>query len=89
MGIIDEAFPADGGAGFLEVDPHDDEEIFLVAAHRCLQAFAVFDGGGGIVDGAGPNDDEEAVIVTIEDGFCPLAGAFNDLCCLFGHGQIV
>ena len=38
VGIVDEALPAHGGAGLLEVDPHDDQEVVGIALHEVLEA---------------------------------------------------
>ncbi len=62
FGVVDETFPADGGAGFLEVGAHDDAEVFGVRFGEGEQALGVFEGGAGVVNGAGTDHDEEAVI---------------------------
>ena len=78
MGVVDEAFPADGGAGFFEVDAHDDVEVVLEACGFGFEEVGVFDGGGGIVDGAGADDGEEAVVIATEDGVGLFARAGNE-----------
>ena len=67
VGIHDEPFPSDGGAGFLEVDPHDEVEFVGDAVGEVLEAFCVFEASGGVVDGAGANDDEEAGVLAGKD----------------------
>ncbi len=38
MGIVDEPFPADGGARFFKIDPHDDLELALQRLAQGQQA---------------------------------------------------
>nr|BFF25621.1 hypothetical protein GCM10025732_35860 [Glycomyces mayteni] len=65
--VVDEALPADGGAGLLEVDAHDDEEVVRERGRGGGEAAGVVLGGGRIVHGAGADDEEEPVVVAGED----------------------
>ena len=76
--VVDVAFPADGGAWFFEVDAHDDAEVFGVSACFVADEGGVFEGGFFVVDGAGAGDDEEAVIASLEDGFCGAAAVGDE-----------
>jgi len=67
VGVVDEALPAEGGAGLFEVDTHDDAEIAGVFGDGGLQEFGVLAGGVGVVNGAGAHDDEEAMVFAVED----------------------
>lgn len=64
--VIDEALPSDGGAGFLEIGPHDDEEV-CPGGHFCAEESGIFESEGGGVDGTGADDDEDAVVGAGED----------------------
>ena len=78
--VVDVAFPADGGAWFFELDAHDDAEVFGVSACFVADEGGVFEGGFFVVDGAGACDDEEAVIASLEDGFCGAAAVGDESC---------
>ena len=67
-GIVDEALPAEGGAGLFEVDAHDDAELVGELGDGGLEEFGVFAGGFGVVNGAGADDDDEArSVFAVED----------------------
>ena len=68
MGIVDEAFPADGGAGLFEVDAHDDAEIGGEFIDGGSEMRGVFARGFDIVNGAGAGEDDEAVVLAVKDG---------------------
>lgn len=59
--VIDQPFPAHSRAWFLEVSPHDNAEITRELVGEGLEALAVLDSGGGVVDGAWTADYEKAV----------------------------
>lgn len=61
--VVDEALPANSGTGLLEVRAHDNEELVLVLLLLLEEEVAVGEGGLGVVDGAGANDDEQAVLL--------------------------
>ena len=60
MRIVDEALPADGGAGLLEVDAHDDAQVGGEFGDGGFEQGGVFARGLGVVDGAGADEDEQA-----------------------------
>lgn len=77
LGIHDESLPADGGAGFLEIDPHDDEEAVADLGGEGGNFAGVFASRFKVVDGAGPHHEEQAGVVAknnLMDGFA----AFGD-----------
>lgn len=88
-GVVDEAFPPDGGAGLLEIDPHDEADVVAHVLGEGAEAVGVFQCGGGIVNGAGPDDGEEAMVAAFEDGFGLAAGIADKLGGLIGDGQLV
>lgn len=81
--IVDEALPADGCAGLLEVRAHDDADVVLELVGERLQALAVLKGQLGVVQRAGPDHDQETVILLCDDLHGFLATANN---CLLGGG---
>ncbi len=72
--IIDEPLPADDGTRLLEVGAHHDAQALFVLFTQGVQTQSVFVGGGGIVDGAGADDDQQALILTGQNGFHLAAG---------------
>ena len=74
--VVDEPFPPDGCAWFFEVGPHHDEKGVGVLGLLRKEPLRVFDGRGGVVDGAGADYDEEALlrVGALDDGSGLLAG---------------
>lgn len=75
--VVDETFPSHRCAQILEVGAHDDAEVVGELLGEGLQLVAVFECGGGVVDGAGVADDEEAVGAAHDD-FDGILVAFED-----------
>ena len=50
MRIIDETLPANGGSGFLKIDPHYNVKIFRELFDERPEARAVFKGGGWVMN---------------------------------------
>ena len=67
MRIVDEAFPTDGGAGFLKVDAHDDAKVLTELLDGGMKQGGVFACSFDIMDGAGTDEYEEARIAVRED----------------------
>lgn len=67
VGVVDEALPADCGAGLLEVRAHDDDEVIFQAVTDGDELVGIFEGGGGVVDRAGTDNDEETVRLAGDD----------------------
>ena len=65
--VVDEALPSDRRARLLEVGPHDDDQIVLVAIGQSGQPVGVLEPGLGVVDRAGSDDDEQTVVPAVED----------------------
>jgi len=61
--IVDQAFPADGGARFFEVDAHHDLQLARVLLAQRQQAACVFFRRGRIVDGTGADHHQQAVVL--------------------------
>ena len=66
-GVVDVAFPAGGGARFLEVDAHHQHQGLGDFLGEGGEPLGVVEAGDGIVDGAGADDDEEPRIAPLED----------------------
>src|SRR2546427_553614 len=76
--IVDESLPADRRARLLEVDAHHETEVAAELVGGLLQTARVVDPGRWIVDGAGADDDEQAVVLAGQDTNDLLAGAADD-----------
>ena len=77
VGVVNQALPAHGSAGFFEIDPHDYQHPVAELLDEGLEAGGVVQCGGVVVDGTGADDDGETVVVAVEDGF-QLAAAFQN-----------
>ena len=77
-GIVDQSLPADGGARLLEIDAHHDLEAVGQLLAQGDEAFGVFHGGGGIVHRAGADDDQKAVIGSVQDRVDGVARRHHD-----------
>ena len=72
-GVVCEAFPANRGAGLLDISAHHQQHLVADFGGQARQALGVFEGGQGIVDRARPDNDQQARIFTIENGADRLA----------------
>jgi hypothetical protein len=86
--VHDEAFPADGGAGLLEVDAHDDHHAVGDLAGEGGEAAGVVAAGVEVVDGAGADDQEEAFVVGEDEPVDLAAGAGDEFGLGFGLRQL-
>lgn len=83
--VVDQTLPADSCAWLLEVGAHDDADVVGELLSKALEALAVLEGSGRVVDGAWAADDEKAVgcahddlngiLATLHDG---LEGGLGD-----------
>ena len=89
MGVVNQAFPADSGAWFFKIDAHHDQQLFFVLLFQRQQFLRVFEGGSGIMDGAGADDDEQAFVAVVQDVGNRFAGGNHQLGGGFADGQIV
>ena len=71
--IVDKTLPADRGAGFFEVDTHDDFKVTRETAAFGDEPLCVLSGSLRIVDRAGPDNNEKTVIFAVNNpmGCCP------------------
>ena len=77
MRVIEHAFPAHGGTGLFHVGTHDDEDFVVQLRSQLRQTVAVFQGGFGVVEGAGPGDHQQAGVFAIENVANGLALVLN------------
>ena len=74
VGVVDQALPTHGGAGLLEIHAHHDFQCVGIAATLLHQAVRVFHGGGRVMDGTGPDHDQQSVIFARHDLLDAAAG---------------
>lgn len=67
MRIVDEPFPADGRTRFLEIHAHHDDELVRELVGEGLELARVVERGLRVVDRAGADDDEHAVVGAAQD----------------------
>ena len=73
VGVVDQTFPAHGRTGFFEIHAHHDLQRVRVALALRFEAGRVLQCGVRIVDGAGPNDHQQPVVLAGHDGLNALA----------------
>ena len=88
--VVDETLPANGGAGLLKVGAHDDDETLRPAlVDALLEQLGVLLGLVDVVDGAGTHDNEQAVVLTVDDGTRLATCAGDGELGFLGHGDLV
>ena len=87
--VIDQALPADCCSWLLEVGAHDDAEVVLKLVGQGLETLAVLDGQFWVVERAGPNHDEEAVILLCDDAGSIFASLEDRLLGMVGDGKLL
>src|SRR5690606_30773445 len=66
IGVVDQPLPADGGTRLLEIYPHDQIEAVADFGGQLLEPAGIVLGGFHVVDGAGADDDEQALVLAVE-----------------------
>src|SRR5699024_1344426 len=66
--VVDQALPADGGARLLEVGAHHQQQVILQLVPERGETAGVVDPGGGVVDRAGADDDQQPVVAAVQHG---------------------
>ena len=61
-----------GGAGFLQVDAHDDFEFVLESIAHGQQLFAILDRGVHVMHRTGTNDHQEPIVFVAENFANPI-----------------
>lgn len=67
IGVVDQALPADGRAGLLQVGAHDDAQVVGQLVREGLEPVGVLEGSGGVVNRAGTDNNEQAVVPSHDD----------------------
>lgn len=67
MGVVDEAFPANDGAGFFKINAHNNQQVAREAGGDGLQLLRVFESGRRIMNGTGADDGQQTVVLTPQD----------------------
>ncbi len=67
MGIEHQPLPAHSGAGLLEIGAHHYLQPILIGVGQRGQPSGVVEGGEGIVDGAGANHHQQAIVLSCQD----------------------
>lgn len=58
IGIVDQSFPSQPRPWFLEVDPHDEQQLVLRGRSQAPEAGGVLESRGRIMNGTGPHNDQ-------------------------------
>ena len=87
--VVNQPFPAYGGARFFKIGAHHNQQFFGVFLAQGQQALRVFQRGFGVVNGARPDNHEQAVIFAVQDVGDLLARLGYQLGGLFADGQFV
>lgn len=87
MRVVDVALPADGGAGLLEVDAHQDEQVVGEGVGLRLELAGVLHGLGVVMDGAGADNDQQAIVLAGEDAADGCTAVLDKLGGGVGGGQ--
>ena len=86
--IVDQPLPAHRGSGLLEVDPHDNFELVFEALTLGHKPLRVLHGGFRVVDGAGANDHQQAVVLAMQNAMDRLPRGRDSLLSLGRDGQL-
>ncbi len=67
--VIDQPFPADDGARLLEIGAHHDAEALFILLAQGVEALGILASSSGIMNRAGADNDQQALIVSGQNGF--------------------
>ena len=79
MGVVDQALPANGCTRLLEINTHDNQKIRGQTIPFIFQLPGILESGLGIVYRAGPHDDQEAIVRTMQNAADGLPRGVRDL----------
>ena len=79
VGVVDQALPAHGGAGLLEIHPHHDLQRVGVLVTQGLEPTRIVQRGSRIVNGARANHDQQALVLAVQDVVDALPGLADQL----------
>ena len=87
--VVDQALPAGHGARLLEVHPHHDEQVTVVAVADFPELARVLERGPGVVHRARPGDHEQAVVLAVEHGADLAAATLHGGRGVIGQRQLI
>ncbi len=85
--IVDQTLPANGGARFLEIHPHDDNQVFGEALGLLRQLLRIIHRQIVVVDRTGADDDQQAIVSTVQHAVYGLTGGIGGLGSAVGQGD--
>src|SRR5699024_3898141 len=65
--VVDQLLPADGRAWFFEIHAHDDDQFLVETFARTFQQLGIFLRRLDVVNGAGADDNQHAVVLAFEN----------------------
>ena len=86
--VVDQSLPAGRGARLLEVDAHRDQQVVVQLPRLLGEALGVVEGRGDVVDAAGADHDQQAVVAAVEHADHLLAPADDRLRPLLAERQV-
>ena len=89
MRIVNQAFPAHGGARFFKIHAHHNQQFFGVFLAQGQQVPGVFDGGLRVVNRARADNHQQALIATMHQIGDFLTGIKHQLGHFIADGQLV
>ena len=89
IGVVDQALPSDGGARLFEVDAHDDYQTIVEFVLYGREFLRVFVGRFGVMDGAGADDREDAVVTSVQYVTNLLTGFEHQIAHLVAEGKFL
>ena len=87
--VVDQTLPAHCSPGLFEVGAHNDEDVVLELVGELLEALAVLNGCGRVVDRARADHDQETVILLCDDLRGLLAALDDSLFRVCWDGELV
>src|SRR5260370_24332624 len=88
MRIVNQPFPTNSCAWFLEIDPHDKSEVRGQFGDCRLEKSRIFARSVGVMNGAGPDHNQQTMILALKDAANFCAGLKNGRRCPFGHRHL-
>ncbi len=87
--VVDQPLPAHRGARLLEIDPHHYLQLTLEFITQHLEALAVLQRGGRVVNGTGADHHQQALIFTGQDLMDGLTGFKDGIGCDLGGRKLL
>ena len=87
--IVNQPFPANGGARFFKIDAHHDFQLILQLFTQGEQTGCVFFRGSRIVDRAWANHHQKTIVITFQDLMDRFTSMRNRVCGIFSGGEFL